>query len=824
MCFRKFGVALLLSLAVQLAGDALGQPASLLSRWRFDEANAATEQGVAPTRLAKVAFAPSFNGMALVFGQGGAAALASYPLSDPGGKPLLRSENGAIRLWFKPGWTAANKPNTWMRLLDWGAASLDLHPAGNRLALLAHPAGGPAVTNRLAEVTWLTPANANDSGARWLEIVVGYSPSNSTLYAHGLLLKDLPSGSFFGPPLPAFVPGTTALVIGAAPDGTFPLAGAIDDLETWSVPLAPFQFEELRGRTVLTAKAAEVPAGLDLAWYPDFHELRINADTSNVLRRRTVDPTDWTGRGDWITLATLTNTLSFRDTQVESGRLYEYRLGETNLDNVRFLRAAVAAAPVEARGEVLVLVAENLAKALDRSLRTLREDLAGDGWTVTSRTAPVHDDWKWANNVENLRQLKAWIQEQYLARSSTVKAVFLVGHVTIPYSGAGAEDGHPDNNGAWPADAWYGDVDGRYTDEKGLHVEPNEMRRNVAGDGKFDQVTFPANPAGGTGLELAVGRIDCFRLRSFARRSETDLTRAYLDKLHRYRMGQLMLPRRVAVATYFGDSSNPFGLSILNNSLRLASAVSGVGPDGLVWADIFSRQTPAFFGLQGGFGGADAINNAMPHVKSANGARRVSADFADTDTEPASLWNVFAGSYFMHWNLEDDFLRASLGGSQSGLLALPGFGVNWRFDPLGLGGCIGECMVLTSRGQGRHLRGEPLSYNTIRVLAILGDPTLRCWVTPPVRRLEARRRSGSVELTWEPPAGQAPAGYWVYRSANGVEGPFARLSKDVLQQTRFADPTPGVAASRYMVRALSKETGPSGSFTNLSQGVFVDTK
>ena len=131
MCFRKFGAALLLSLAVQLAGNALGQPASLLSRWRFDEASAATEQSVAPGRLANVAFAPSFNGTALVFGQGGAAALASYPLSDPGGKPLLRSENGAVRLWFKPGWTAASKPNTWMGLLDCGAASLDVHTTAN---------------------------------------------------------------------------------------------------------------------------------------------------------------------------------------------------------------------------------------------------------------------------------------------------------------------------------------------------------------------------------------------------------------------------------------------------------------------------------------------------------------------------------------------------------------------------------------------------------------------------------------------------------------------------------------------------------------------
>jgi hypothetical protein len=825
MSFRQAGPVLsALSLVIALAGDALGQPASLLGRWRFDQTSAVTEQGVMPQRLTNVTFTPSFNGTAIAFGRDGTPAAAVYPLLDQSGKPLLRPGNGAIRFWFKPGWSAANKPNGWMRILDWGVASLDLHPAGNRLALLAHPPGGAVVTNRLVEVPWLVPLGANDSGVRWQELVVGYSPSNTTLHAHGLLLKDLPSGTFFGPPLPAFAPGTTSLAIGVASDGTLGFQGAIDDLETWSAPLAPFQFEALRGRTVLTAQPTEAPAGLALAWYPDSHEYRANASTANVLRRRTVDPADWTGRGDWTTLATLTNTLSFRDANVESGRVYEYRIGETNLDNVRFLRAAVSAAPVESRGEVLVLVAENLAKPLDRALRTLREDLTGDGWSVVSRTAPVHDDWKWANNVGNLRQLKTWILERYSARSNSVKVVFLIGHVTIPYGGVGAEDGHPDNNGAWPADAYYGDVDGLYTDEKELHVQQNEMRRNVTDDGKFDQVTFPPNRAGQTGLELAVGRIDFFRLPSLGRSSEADLTRAYLEKLHRYRMGQLAMPRRVAVAAYFGDPGNPYGLSILNNSLRLASAVCGVGGENLLWADIFSRQTPAWFGLQGGYGGPNALNNGMQHVKSANGARRVSADFADPDTEPASLWNVFAGSYFMHWNLEDDFMRASLGGTQSGLVALPGFGVNWRFDPLGLGGCIGECMVLTSRGQGRHLRGEPLSYNTIRVLAILGDPTLRCWVTPPVRRLEARKRGGQVELTWEAPTGANPAGYWVYRSDTGPDGPFERISPASLPQPRFKDATPPAAAARYMVRALSKEASPSGSFTNLSQGVFVDTR
>src|SRR5205814_5148670 len=77
--------------------------------------------------------------------------------------------------------------------------------------------------------------------------------------------------------------------------------------------------------------------------------------------------------------------------------------------------------------------------------------------------------------------------------------------------------------------------------------------RNVPGDGKFDQSTFPAP------LKLMIGRVDLAnmpgRLSAAGEPtfpSETELLRNYLNKDHAFRHKQLDLPRRGVVGDYFG--------------------------------------------------------------------------------------------------------------------------------------------------------------------------------------------------------------------------------------------------------------------------------
>jgi len=117
--------------------------------------------------------------------------------------------------------------------------------------------------------------------------------------------------------------------------------------------------------------------------------------------------------------------------------------------------------------------------------------------------------------------------------------VFLFGHVPVPYSGDFAADFHvPAHQGAWPADVFYGDMNGTWTDyvvnDRGAESSRNW---NVPGDGKFDQSYAPS------AVELEVGRVDLSNLTAFSQ-GERELLRQYLNKDHNYRHRLITAQRR----------------------------------------------------------------------------------------------------------------------------------------------------------------------------------------------------------------------------------------------------------------------------------------
>src|SRR5204863_2436919 len=123
--------------------------------------------------------------------------------------------------------------------------------------------------------------------------------------------------------------------------------------------------------------------------------------------------------------------------------------------------------------------------------------------------------------------------------AGNVKAVFLFGHVPVPYSVDFAADFHgPAHQVAWPAVVFYGDMNGTWTDYAVNDSGAESSRNwNVPGDGKFDQSYAPS----AVGLE--VGRVDLSDLRAFSL-GEKELLRQYLNKDHNYRHRLITLPRR----------------------------------------------------------------------------------------------------------------------------------------------------------------------------------------------------------------------------------------------------------------------------------------
>jgi len=75
-----------------------------------------------------------------------------------------------------------------------------------------------------------------------------------------------------------------------------------------------------------------------------------------------------------------------------------------------------------------------------------------------------------------------------------------------------------------------------------------------------------------------------------------------------------------------------------------------------------------------------------------------------------------------------------------------------------------------------------------------------------------------IELHWAEPL-EVVEGYHVYRATNRA-GPFVRQTSTPIQETSFIDANPSPASNIYMVRALKLEVSASGTYENLSQGIF----
>ena len=88
---------------------------------------------------------------------------------------------------------------------------------------------------------------------------------------------------------------------------------------------------------------------------------------------------------------------------------------------------------VENRGKLVLVVDDTVASPLSAELSTLTKDLIGDGWTVLRRDV---------SRSATPPSVKAVIKAEYNADPTNVKAVFLFGHVPVPYSGNIVPDGH----------------------------------------------------------------------------------------------------------------------------------------------------------------------------------------------------------------------------------------------------------------------------------------------------------------------------------------------------------------------------------------------
>ena len=490
-------------------------------------------------------------------------------------------------------------------------------------------------------------------------------------------------------------------------------------------------------------------------------------------------------------MATLSGTVNqYVDNTATVGTNYEYRVIRTGsgYTGYGYINSGINIPAVDKKGKLILLVDSTFISSLASELKRLEDDLEGDGWTVIRHNVL---------RSGTVTHVKSFVVTDYTADPTNTKAVFIVGHVPVPYSGNINPDGHPDHLGAWPTDTYYADVNGTWTDVSVTSTTVSPARtQNVPGDGKFDQSAIPSD------LELQAGRVDFANLPSFAATEQT-LLKNYLDKDHDFRM-KIFSPQKRAVIDdnfgYFGGEA--FAASGYKNFSPL------VGSSNILVGDYFTDMTAGSYLWAYGCGGGT--------YTSAAGIGSTS-NFATSNLQ--GVFSMLFGSYFGDWDATDDFLRAAL--AQGKVLTNVWSGrAHYQLHQMGLGENIGYGVMQTQNNIGSVYFGTSIGITGRWVHhGLMGDPTLKNDIVGPVSNVVATKAGNNCNITWSASTETTIAGYNIYMK-NDTNTAYVKLNASPIIGTNYTDLCllyKGVY--KYMVRTLKLETTPSGTYYNLSDGI-----
>ncbi len=488
----------------------------------------------------------------------------------------------------------------------------------------------------------------------------------------------------------------------------------------------------------------------------------------------------------WVEVAQLPgNATDWVDEDAPWGATVEYHVMKESASGPTGNAYLLAGADVpfeDDRGAVALVVDDGTAEALAEKVARLEDDLRGDGFGVTQITVRTDD------SPPDVKGQIAGAQAHWGGR---LRAVLLLGAVPRPFSGLLSPDGHPDHEGAWPADGYYGEFS-QWTDM--LNLGGVGAFANGSGDGKFDHSVWPGK------VEVSVGRVDAEGLPAFSQGPHGLLSR-WLDRNHAYRHGA----ERFAPRAYVRDSFGYFGGEAFSRiAWRDSAAVLGVAP-GTEGGFFDVLEDPAGYALAFGCGGGSPT--------SASGVAHTS-DFASRAPRAAFL-GLF-GSYFGDWAYENNLLRAALL-SEGSVMATAWFARPYlHLHPLGALRSFGDAFLASANNSGADY---DTGFGARGVhQALLGDPTLRLFVLRPPSGLALEVVEDAVHLSWTAPSDEEVDGYHVYRRWH-LE-PEERLTLQPTAASSFVDPdgAPGETYD-YRVVAVKKVTTGSGTFIQHSQGL-----
>lgn len=446
-----------------------------------------------------------------------------------------------------------------------------------------------------------------------------------------------------------------------------------------------------------------------------------------------------------------------------------------------FIYAGIELPAIEDRGRILLVIENDLEVPLALELEQMETDLIKDGYRVSTRYVDKNDAVSSVHNV---------IKDVY-NQNSDLKSVLLLGNIPIPYSGSMFPDTHVENEGAYPADVYYGEMDGTWTDNTINTTSPFlSIYHNVPGDGRFDQ-NFP--PSGV--VELQVGRIDLSNMSSFSD-PEIELVRNYLIKNHAFKTKEFDPVRRGLVDDNFEKSIAAPAASGYRNFATM------FGASNVVDADYFSTMSSQSYLWSYGCGSGNA--NSMSGVGT-------TSDFASSDLQ--NVFTMMFGSQFGNWAFSNALLKAPLGSGQT-LASCWAGNPPWALHHMSMGYPIGYSLLQTQNNTNdEYLPAGPALTHT----SLMGDPSLRMHMVAPPTNLQLTANNNSINLSWTSSSEMNVVGHHIYR-ASSLDGIFTRINTSPINGNSYVDTAPLNGMNFYQVKTVKLESSGSGSYYNLSLG------
>ncbi len=804
-----------------------------LAYWQFNTARLTNDAGGGPT-LNTAARVESQAGNGVAFRGRSHELCYPWTWSAAGtARTNFNFSNGTIRFTYVPDWYTGNpndKPNEWCRLIECGAWALSIDPQGRHVVFQSPTLNGSVQTNVIADLP--PKPTGSDVTVAW-EIALSYTPTRSWLQINESFAGYSNTGV---EAIPGAVTRTRGVRIGSGLKGTFPAQGSITELESFNGATDTKIFSDgifprvwdPKSRRAQIMTASDTSSGLRLSWLRGWEgDGKTNSGLYGISRRMA-------GTLDWSTVASQVRGQTWTDTNAVPGAYYEYRIGRNPSLPIGEFPSIVAArrgSPIDARGRAILLIDTTISTALAREIAALKRDLVSEGWSVLATNVPRHVDLDYpypneANytqraipvNSANALRIKSYLKSIYDSDPGQTNVVFLIGHVTIPYSGFETiVDGHAEHNGAFPADSWYGDMTGTWTDRLSK-PSANIINRNIAGDGRWDQEVLPPEADGSPGrLEMGVGRIDFGLMEAWGDKAagesmsatELRLLRTYFRKTRRWRRAEIVVKDdfRAWITT------DARFAQLIPSAQRLQSHLWGTETydPGRYLQDLFKAPETVLWGIHADFGAFNSIGLAggpnYHHVAEMGKAGWVSP--------PRGMFTLYFGSYFGEWFHWTDDLMRSLTGSPDTVLTATWVnvwqGTVWRADRFHMGAPYATALQDT-------FAANPGT--SCRTTAILGDPFLREYPLAPVISLSATAKKGRVVLSW-PVQDAATDGYRIFR-AESTNSPSWTWLADVAPGTStWTHRAAKSSVNAYMIQSMSLKTTGSGSYTNTSIGTFA---